>query len=459
MLLTIAAAIVVLGAVIFVHEVGHFIAAKATGVGVIRFSIGFGPATPLRFQRGDTEYVLSWFPFGGYVMMASEEETADEAGGVRALEGGPSERSFPPERQFEGKPLGARILVITAGVLMNAAFAWGLYAALAFGYGRQEDPTTVVAAVDSAMLPAGAAELAGLTYPRAVVRINADTIGSWNDLQNAVLDPTSGGLAIEFAGSASPVVAAVPGTAGGDRVRLLRALKPAWAPRLGYVAPGRPAATAGLTSGDLVVAANGDSVRYWDDLVRVIEGHAGDTVTLAVQRGDSLFTARLVPTAEQDTDLVAGGRRAVGKVGVGPQIVPRHVRYGLLGAAREATRRAWSDAGLVVFAVKGLITGDVSPRELGGPIFIGQLSGQLAQVGLEPFLQFIALFSINLAVLNLLPIPVLDGGRLLFLLAEGMRGRPLSRALRMRLSQVGVALLVAIMLLALTNDLLRVFGG
>lgn len=459
MLLTIAAAIVVLGVVIFVHEVGHFLAAKATRVGVIRFSIGFGPATPLRFRRGDTEYVLSWFPFGGYVMMASEEETADEASGVRAIEGGPAERSFPPDRQFESKPLLARILVITAGVLMNAAFAWGLYVALALGYGRREDPTTIVAAVDSTMLPAGATELARLWYPQAVVRINGDTVASWNDLQNAVLDPTGSGLTIQFAGSVSPVVLEVPGTPGGDRVRLLRALKPAWAPRLGYVAPGRPAAAAGLTSGDLVLAANGDSVRYWDDLVRVIEGHAGDTVTLAVERRDSLFTVRVVPTAEPDTDLVAGGRRAVGKVGVGPQIVPRHVRYSLPGAVREATRRAWGDAGLVVFAVKGLVTGDVSPRELGGPIFIGQLSGQLAQIGLEPFLQFIALFSINLAVLNLLPIPVLDGGRLLFLLAEGVRGRPLSRALRMRLSQMGVALLLAIMLLALTNDVLRLFGG
>jgi len=459
MLLTIAAAVVVLGAVIFVHEVGHFLAAKATGVGVVRFSVGFGPATPLRFRRGDTEYVLSWFPFGGYVMMASEEETSDETGGVRALEGGPAERVFPTEQQFESKSLWARILVISAGVLMNAAFAWVLYAGLALGYGSQEDPTTAVASVDAALLPQAATALAELEYPRTVVRINSDTITSWNDLQAAVLDPTSGSLTMEFAGQPSPLAVAVPGTPGDDRVRLLRALKPAWAPRLGYVAPGRPAAAAGLATGDLILAADRDSVRYWDDLVRVIEAHAGDSVTLVVQRADSLFTVALVPTAESDTDVVRGGRRVVGKVGVGPQITPRHVRYGLSGAVREATRQAVADAGLVVFAVKGLILGDVSPRELGGPIFIGQLSGQLAQVGLEPFLRFIALFSINLAVLNLLPIPVLDGGRLVFLLAEGVRGRPLSRALRIRLSQVGVALLLAIMLLALTNDLLRLFGG
>jgi regulator of sigma E protease len=450
-LLTIAAAVVVLGAVIFVHELGHFVAAKATGVGVVRFSIGFGPATPLRFRRGETEYVVSWFPFGGYVMMASEEEAA-------ALEGRAPERPYPPEQLFERKPLWARLLVIAAGVIMNVAFGWLLYAGLAAGYGTREDPTTLVAGVDSTLLPPGARELAALSYPQEVVRINGDSMTSWNGVQAAVLDPTSPELVMEFRQRSTPLVLAVPGTSGDARVRLLRALQPAWPSRLGYVAPGRPADAAGLRSGDQVVAAGGDTLRYWADLVRAIESHPGDTVALTVARGDALFTARVVPSAEPDTDLVAGGHRTVGKIGVGPQLETRHVRYGLGGTLREATRRTLSDAGLVVFTVKGLLVGQVSPRELGGPIFIGQLSGQVAQIGLEPFLAFIALFSVNLAVLNLLPIPVLDGGRLLLLLAEGVRGRPLSAVLRTRLSQVGVALLLAIMALALVNDLLRVFG-
>jgi regulator of sigma E protease len=449
-LLTIAAAVVVLGAVIFVHELGHFLAAKATGVGVVRFSIGFGPATPLRFRRGETEYVVSWFPFGGYVMMASEEEAV-------ALEGRAPERPFPPGQLFEGKPLWARLLVIAAGVIMNVAFGWLLYAGLAAGYGTLEDPTTLVAAVDSTRLPPGARELATLSYPLEVVRINGDSVTSWNAVQSALLDPTTSELVIEFRQRSAPLVLAVPGTPGDARVRLLRALQPAWPPRLGYVAPGRPADAAGLRSGDRVVGSAGDTIRYWADLVRAIESHPGDTVALTVARGDSLFTTRVVPSAESDTD-VAGGQRTVGKIGVGPQLETRHVRYGLAGTLREATRRTLSDAGLVVFTVKGLLVGQVSPRELGGPIFIGQLSGQVAQIGLEPFLAFIALFSVNLAVLNLLPIPVLDGGRLLLLLAEGVRRRPLSVALRTRLSQVGVALLLAIMALALVNDLLRVLG-
>jgi regulator of sigma E protease len=459
MLLTLAAAVVVLGVVIFVHELGHFLAAKATGVGVIRFSIGFGPATPLRFRRGDTEYVIAWFPFGGYVAMASEEEAEEERQGMRGVEGGSSVRAFPPSQVFEHKPWWARTVVIAAGVVANVLFGWLLYFGLAAAFGAEEDPTTTVAAVEPAQLPAGAEELARLTYPATIVRINGDTVGSWNAVQAAVLNPSSNALAIELAGSRSPVRVPIRGTAAEDRMRVLRALKPAWAPRIGYVAPGRPAAASGLRAGDLVVAAGSDTLRYWHELVQVIESHPGDSVTLRVARGDSVFTAVLVPAAEQDTDVVRGGYRTVGKIGVGPAIAARQVRYGLWGSMRQATRRAWADASLVAFAVKGLILGRVSPRELGGPIFIGQLSGQMAQVGLGPFLAFIALFSINLAVLNVLPIPVLDGGRLALLLAEAARGKPLSRAVRIRLSQVGVALLVGIMLLALTNDLLRVFGG
>lgn len=459
MLLTLAAAVVVLGVVIFVHEVGHFLAAKATGVGVIRFSIGFGPATPLRFRRGSTEYVVSWFPFGGYVAMASEEEALEEGQGMRVLEGGSQARAFPPDQVFENKPWWARTVVIVAGVAMNALFAWLLYFGLAAVFGAEEDPTTTVAAVEPALLPPGAEALGRLSYPATIVRINGDTVRSWNAVQAAVLNPSSNELAIEFAGLVSPVGVPIRGTAAEDRMRLLRALKPAWAPRLGYLAPGRPAAASGLRVGDLVVAAGSDTLRYWQEFVRVIESHPGDSVALRVARGDSVFTVFLVPVAERDTDLVGGGYRTVGKIGVGPAVAVRQVRYGVWGSMRQATRRAWADASLVVFAVKGLVLGRVSPRELGGPIFIGQISGQMAQVGLGPFLAFIALFSINLAVLNLLPIPVLDGGRLVFLLAEAARGRPLSRAVRMRLSQVGVALLVGIMLLALTNDLLRVFGG
>ncbi len=453
-LLTIGAAVLVLGVAIFVHELGHFLAAKSVGVGVVRFSIGFGPSTPLRTTRGDTEYVVSWFPLGGYVMMASQEDTDEEA----MLEGGRAGRSFPPDQLFERKPLWARIYVITAGVAMNMLFAWVVYVGLAAKYGRVEDPTTTIAAVDMMLLPPAAADLARVAFPARVLRINGDTLRSWNQLREAIITPATERLRLDLAGRAEPVIIELARTQGEQRVNLIRALRPLLEPRIGQVAPGRPAARAGRRTGDLILRAGGDTIVYWDQLVRVIERSAGDTVAVAVRRGDSLLTTALVPEPEEDADPATGLRRTVGKIGVGVLLPLLTVEYGVWGGAVEGTRRALADAGMVVFAVKGLITGGVSPRELGGPIFIGQLSGELARVGLAPFLAFMALFSVNLAVLNLLPIPVLDGGRLVFLLIEGVLRRPLSRRFRMRVSQVGIAVLLAIMALALTNDFLRLFG-
>lgn len=461
MLLTIGAAIVVLGAVIFVHELGHFLVAKAAGVGVVRFSIGFGPATPLKFRWGETEYVVAWFPFGGYVMMASEEEAGmDESSGVQAIEGGAPTHAFPPERMFESKPLWARILVMCAGVAMNVLFAWCIYTGLAAAAGKMVDPTRTLAAVDTLALPAAARPLAHLPYPLVVTRINDDSITSSNDIQQAVLDPTSRRLVFHFAGLARPVTVDIPGLPGDDRLKLWRAIGTgfAWPPRMGVVLPGHPAAAAGLDSGDVVRTVNGDSIRYWPELVREIEAHPGDTLALTVARGDSVFATRVVPEAQPDSDAVTGAVRTIGKIGAGPGIALRRVRYGVVGALAAGVDQTIDDVRLVVVTLKALVVGQVSARELGGPILIGQLSGRMARFGLAPFLAFIALISVDLAVLNLLPIPVLDGGRLVFLLAEGVLRRPLSREVRLRLSQVGVALLAAIMLLALTNDALRLFG-
>lgn len=454
-LLTIGAAVLVLGVAIFVHELGHFLAAKSVGVGVVRFSIGFGPPTPLRTTRGDTEYVVSWFPLGGYVMMASQEDADEEA----MLEGGTAGRSFPPDQLFERKPLWARIYVITAGVTMNMLFAWVVYVGLAAKYGRVEDPTTTVAAVDPTLLPPAAADLARVAFPARVLRINGDSLRSWNQLREAIITPATERLRLDFAGRTEPVIIELGRTRGEQRVSLYFALRPFLEPRIGQVAPGRPAARAGLQTGDLILRAGPDTTVYWDQLVQVIERSAGGTVALTVQRGDSVFTTAVVPLAEEEADPATGVRRTVGKIGVGVSLPPPiTVEYGVWGAVVEGTRRALADAGMMVFAVKGLITGGVSPRELGGPIFIGQLSGELARVGLAPFLAFMAFFSVNLAVLNLLPIPVLDGGRLVFLLLEGVLRRPVSRRFRMRVSQVGIAVLLAIMALALTNDFLRLFG-
>lgn len=454
--MTLLAAIVVLGVVILVHELGHLVAAKAVGVGVLRFSIGFGPATPIRFRRGKTEYVVAWIPLGGYVMMASEDDPEEQASA--AIEGARPDEGWEPHQLFERKPWWARFFVISAGVLMNAVFAWAVYVGIAAVYGQARSAPTTVASVDTAILPEAARGLASISYPKRIVRLNGDPFRSWDQLREAILRPSSGKLALEFEGEARPVVVSLDDARGQDRVDLFRALRPLVEPRVGRVVPGRPAARAGLKAGDLIVGVNHDTVLHWEQFVKVVEQAAGESLAVRIMRGDSVHRLVMVPEPEEMPDPVTGERRTVGRVGVAVELPVQRVRFGLAGALAEGTRRTVADAGLVVFALRDLVVGRMSPRELGGPIFVGQVAGELAGLGLQPLLAFIALFSINLAVLNLLPIPVLDGGRLAFLVAEAIRGKPLSRTLRMRLSQVGVAFLLAVMALAIANDLLRLVG-
>ena len=453
MLVTLIAFLLVLGVLIFVHELGHFIAAKAVGIGVPRFSIGFGPPTPLRFQRGETEYRVSWVPLGGYVKMASKEELEAQ----ESLEGGETAPDFPPDKFFESKPLWARILVISAGVIMNAMFAWVAYSAVAAVYGRVEDPTTKIASVDAQGLPSSASMLADLPFGAQIVRINGDTISSWNAVVRGIVDPTSPRLRIDFAGGLESAIIPIAGTQAEARFAIYESLNPLIAPRVGLLAPSGPAAEAGLQEGDLITSIDGEAIQSWDQLVEAVEAGVGQELQLEVQRDDARVLLSVIPEEQTVIDGDTGEERKVGRIGIGPWVV--RVRYGLASAPIEGLRRTVEDGGLVWFALKGMVTGRVSPRELGGPILIGQVSGRFARLGPSALISFMAFLSINLAILNLLPIPVLDGGHLVFLFIEGIRGKPLSVAVRLRLTQVGLFVLLGIMVLALTNDLLRVIGG
>ena len=352
MLLTIAAFILVLGVLIFVHELGHFMAAKAVGIAVPRFSIGFGPATPLKLKRGETEYLVSWIPLGGYVKMASKEE--QEA--MAALEGGELEEEYPPERLFESKSLAARILVISAGVIMNALFAWAAYSGLLAGYGRLE--TRVV----------------------------------------------------------------------------------------GEVLAQRPAAAAGMQSGDLFTHVDGEPVATWRELVEILEQSSGRTLHITVQRQGQSVDLAVTP---ED-----------GRIGIGQRFGARRGPLPIATAVVEGARETWQGGLQIIGFLEGMIFGRVSARQLGGPLAIGQASGQFARAGLAPLLTFMAFLSINLAILNLLPIPVLDGGHLIFLLLEGLRGgKPLPQNVRLRLTQIGLYVLLGIMAFAMINDFVRIAWG
>jgi len=449
-LVAIAAGIVVLGVLIFVHEFGHFLAAKSVGIAVVRFSFGLGPRTPLRVQRGETEYCLSWVPLGGYVKMAGLEED----GTAGKLEGPADAGPWPLERTFDGKPLWARVYVISAGVLMNALFAVLVYALLAGVYGVREDRTTTVGSVDTTNVPLGAAALKRLVPGDRIVRINGAAMEGWNDILKALLTAQQPMIRIEVEGKAEPLVLEVPRSEQESRIALIDALTPWREPVIGEVAPGQPAAAGGVEPGDRIVRVDATPVRTWEQFVRLIEASPDRQLTLVVRRGNADTALAVTPRATAVRDPGTRESRAVGRIGVGMQLPPLR-RYGPLGSVGQGFVQAGNAAGLVLFTLKGLVLGQLSARDIGGPILIGQLSGQVARLGLEPFLGFLALFSMNLAILNLLPIPVLDGGHLVFLAIEAVRRKPVSEEQRQRWTQFGFWVLVAIMLLALGNDLLR----
>jgi len=449
-LLNFAALIVVLGPLIFVHEMGHFLAAKAVGIQVLRFSIGFGRPI-FSWRRGETEYWLSWLPLGGYVKMAGLEDEG-VAGGV---EGGKSAIPIDPARAFDRQPVWKRTIVILAGVTMNAVFAFLIYSGLAATAGAPELASTEIDSVATHALPPGTEALASLKFGDRIVRVNGDTVRSWNALLDRILaGPTT--LRFEVAGRPEPIVVQLSDGGLATRQALAQALTRLDPPRLGLVEPGRPAIRAGLRPGDLLVRANGDTVRSWSEVLRTVWSSPEKPVRFDVLRDGQIVQVTVVPERKVETDSASPRPHVYGAIGAAPNPPTIHVREPVGRAIVSGFQETWGRGVVVLGFLKGLVLHQTSFREVGSIITVGQISGQVARLGLDWLLTFVAFFSINLAILNLLPIPILDGGQLMFLIAEAVRGKPLSRELRTRLSNVGFFLLVVIMVLALTNDAIRI---
>lgn len=451
--IAVLAFIVVLGVLIFVHELGHFLAAKWAGIWVHRFSVGMGnPIKALTFQRGETEYAISWLPLGGYVKMASREEEATSS----ALEGETPVEEVPPDRMFEAKPVWKRMIVILAGVFMNTLLAWAIYSGLALARGRAVNPETRVGAVDTTLLPAGARTLSELRPGDRVVEVNGQAVDSWPALVTALQNTPSPQITLKLADGRT-LTAEVHPDALAERLEMAASLTPFLTPVAGQVIAGKPAEKAGILQGDTIVALNGEPMAQWTDVVRVIERSAGRPLAIDARRGSRAVAFTVVPDSEEVKDT-AGERHWVGKIGVQVTYGTRYEKYPGVGAALVAGWDQTVVAGTTVWrALKGLVSGRVSSRNLGGPIAIGQMAGQAVRLGIDEFLAFMAFISINLAVLNLLPIPVLDGGQFLYLVAEAVARRPLPQKVRERLNFVGLALILALMVLAFSNDFRRIW--
>ncbi len=450
MLLSVGALIIVLGVLIFIHEAGHFIAAKLAGIHVHRFSLGLGaPVKALSFTRGGTEYAVSWIPLGGYVKMATAEEEVTSS----ALEGGQPQREVAPDQYFESKPVWVRMVVILAGVTMNALFAWAIYTFIIAKNGLPYNPTTTVGSVVED-LPSGAEALSTLVAGDSITAIGDTPVDSWGEITQLIQSTSHETIVIHLAGKA-PVELTIHPDALVERIQAALAITPYQPAVVGGVLADTPADSAGMVTGDIILSVDGSATPQWYDLVEFVSQNPGRELAFVLRRGQGADTVLATPAATVDT--VDGEARTVGRIGLVLQ--PTVQRRSLsLGAAVVAGAKRTANMGTIVIrSVRGLLTGRVPTRELGGPILIGQLAGATARAGIDTFLAFMALISINLAVLNLLPIPVLDGGQFLFLLAEGVMRRPLSLKLRERLTAVGLVMIMMLMGLAFWNDLSRLF--
>jgi len=444
--------LVVLGVLVFVHELGHFIAAKWAGIRVLRFALGMGkPIRRLTFVRGGTEYSVCWLPLGGYVKMASREEMAGDA-----LEGGQAEEEVPFEETFEAKPVWKRMIVILAGVTLNVLFAWLVFSGVFYRTGRPVIPVTTVGAVVDSLLPEGAEELAQLKPGDRIVRVAGRPVRSWDDILDGLQQSGLDTIPVELA-NGTMIRLALHRDAIRERAEAGAALQPWLPPVIGSVTPGRPAARAGLVIGDTILAVDGVPIQQWYDLVTVLDQRPGVPITISLGRTGRREDVRVDTAAE--TIGPKGAERRVGRIGIGSGGLNPEFEPLTLGQAVVAGARTTASMSTLIFRVlRGMVTGRVSARELGGPIAIAQGAAETARRGAPEFLIFMGLISVNLAVVNMLPIPVLDGGQFLFLLGEAVLRRPLPLRLRQRLTALGLFLVLLLMVLAISNDILRLFG-
>ena len=352
-MISILAFIVVLGIIVFVHELGHFLAAKIVGIRVESFSLGFPPKMVGK-KIGDTEYMISWVPLGGYVKMAG---MIDESLNDKPLTGAPWE--------FMSKNFFQKVFAISAGVLMNFILAFALYSGITFIWGVGEIGPAVVGQVDPTM----------------------------------------------------------------------------------------PANSAGIVSGDLIIEVAGFNIDEWNDLTGIIHSRPDQDIEVVWMRGDSMMSA-VIHTVARNVP-VEGGIEEMGMIGIGPELEMR--RVGLLASIAQGAGATYYIGRATVEGIKMLIMGEANIKDFVGPIGIVHYSGETARSGLAVFLGFIALISVNIGFLNILPIPALDGGHLVYIVIEAIIRRPIATKVKLIIQQVGMALLLLLILVISYNDIVRFF--
>jgi len=442
--------ILALGILITIHEFGHYWVARKCGIKVLRFSIGFGK--PLWMKKGGadgTEYVIAAIPLGGYVRMLDERE-----GDVD-----PSEL----DRAFNRQSVAKRLAVVIAGPLANFLLAIAVYW-LIFIVG-----TVGIKPIVGVVAPGSIAEEAGLVQGDVILEVGGKKTPTWETAVIGMLDNAlSDGeivLTVEEGVSHNIVQHRFPFETIPDDLNRggfldyigVRPYRPVIPPLIGKLAPGGSAEKAGFQVGDLVISADGKTIDDWEAWVDYVRARPGKEISVTVERDGAQVVMSLTPVSLESKE------GNIGKIGAGvrlqkiPEELKSLVQYGPGESLYMAVVKTWDMSALTLNMLGKMVVGDVSMSNLSGPISIARYAGYSASIGLISFLTFLAIVSISLGVLNLLPIPMLDGGHLMYYLAEAVKGSPVSDQTQLMGQKIGIAMLLGLMVVAFYNDILRLF--
>lgn len=448
MLTTVLSFLAAIGILVVVHEFGHFLAARMMGVKVLRFSVGFGkPLLIRRLGRDRTEWALCALPFGGYVKMLDERE-----GAVAPAE---------LDRAFNRAPVGRRFFIVAAGPIANFLLALLFYWAL-FVHG-----VPALKPLIGEPVPDSPAAQAGLAAGDEIIAVGSEPVESFQDLRLDLLKAALSGGPLELKlRNDAPVRLDL---AGVDPDELeqdvmdklgIRPYDPPIPPVLDALLPGAVAEKAGLKPGDRIVSVSGEPIESWQDFVKLVRAAPGRPLELEIDRHGQHLSVSLTPVAE------TRGGKPIGKIGAGPRLdddwlaaMQTEIRYGPWDALSRSVSKTWEMSVFTLEMMGRMVIGQVSWRNLSGPLTIADYAGQSAQMGLLSFVSFLALVSVSIGILNLLPVPLLDGGHLMYYSFEILLGRPVSERAMEVGSRIGIAILFLLMALALYNDLVRLSTG
>ncbi|MFQ5442293.1 MAG: RIP metalloprotease RseP [Thermodesulfobacteriota bacterium] len=430
---TIISFIIVLGLLIFIHELGHFAVAKLSGVGVEKFSLGFGPRL-IGFTRGETEYRISLLPLGGYVKMVGEapgEEVSEEL----------------RKKSFTHKSVFKRAAIVAAGPAMNLILAFVLLPAI-FMMGTYIPAYLERRAEVGYVLPEGPAAKAGIRKKDVIRTVDEKEVRDWQDLIISFTENPEKTLKIGLERNGKDIETSLTPTSD-DTGMGIAGIVPPMSPVIGGLSSGYPATRAGLKVGDVILAVNGKEITHWVELESLVSKD-GSRKVFTLNRAGRVFKVSLTPR------LRKGTKRFL--IGVTRKEDRAFKSYGFFESVEKGFSTSVEMTGKLFMVIEGLVVGKYSLKTLGGPIMIAQVAGRAAKEGLVDLLTLVAFLSLQLGIINLFPIPVLDGGHILFFAIEAVKGKPLSERFMGIAQQIGIALIITLMVLVTYNDIFRMIG-